>query len=168
MSHDICEKVIWQIIEKYLKLENLETDWSRWKDCSMLWIFVLWWRMQIYAKYLNSKSLQLIKRLIRNQLAKSANDDVNDETRACFECNEDINVDVYFSSFLNFVPKWQMWLLWNDTINDRNDLFVDVNAAHCCSWHDRNDCKSKKKNREKAKKYENERRNLVGDIEHFV
>ena len=45
--------------------------------------------------------------------------------------------------------------LLNDTINDRNDLFVDVNATHSCSWNDRNEDENKKKNREKTKKYEN-------------
>ena len=66
-------------------------------------------------------------------------------------------------------------LLLNDTINDRNDLFVDVNAAHSCSWNDRNEDESKKKDREKTKKYEKEKKNLdrrlqvdAKDIEHFV
>ena len=66
-------------------------------------------------------------------------------------------------------------LLLNDTINDRNDLFIDVNAIHSCSWNDRNECESKKKDRKKTKKYENEKRSLdrrfqvdAKDIERFV
>ena len=79
--------------------------------------------LQIYAKYLKSKSLQLIKKLICNQLVENADDDVNDEINKwwskqtienlllqslirnleckkskirTFECNENINVNVEF------------------------------------------------------------------------
>ena len=83
----------------------------------------IWCRMQIYAKYLKSKSLQLIKKLICNQFAQNANDDVNDKINKwwnkqtienllfqnlirnlkckkskirIFECNENINANVKF------------------------------------------------------------------------
>ena len=45
-------------------------------------------RMQIYAKYLKSKLLQLIKKLICNQFVENANDNVNNKinkrSKICF------------------------------------------------------------------------------------
>ena len=59
--------------------------------------------MQIYAKYLKSKLLQLIKKLICNQFAKNVNDNVNDkknkQSKICFEYNKNINVNVKFLQY---------------------------------------------------------------------
>ena len=65
---------------KLIETKRLLRALSLWLKFS-IWIklSVFWWRMQIYAKYLKSKSLQLTKNLICNQLVKNVNDNVNDE-----------------------------------------------------------------------------------------
>ena len=98
-------KKLFRVLNFWLKL-------SMWIELS-----VFWWRMQIYAKYLKSKSLQLIKKLTCSRLVKNVNDNVNDEIckrlKICFfqnlvrnleckkskirafECNEIINANVW-------------------------------------------------------------------------
>ena len=120
-------KKLFRVLSFWLKQRFVSIKLSMWIKVS-----VLWWRMQICAKYLKSKSLQLIKKLICNQLAKNAkrwrkwwnkqtienllfqnlirNLKCKESKIRTFECNENININFEFLQHqIDYTMKRTIW-----------------------------------------------------------
>ena len=80
---------------------------------------------------------------------------------------------IYFSFFFSISFRNDKFNI--DTINDRNDLLININTIRFCNENDRNEYENKKKSKKKTKKSKNEKKNFdkmfqinAKNIKHFV